>query len=238
MMEKIKFSERILEIKRIIEYNNLLEIEFNEHVDINVNELAEFDLLTSGDSVCRTFSGYTTVYKADNNTLILSNDGSVYTDTSPIENPTTYEPYVPTLSEVKLSKLAEISKICQNTIFEGTNIETSQGRKHYSLTIEDQTNISYAYSVIQNGAIKFPYHADGELCSMYTADDIRTLANEVTAFKLYHTTYCNHLNVLVRRSETLNEVRTITYGMSLPSDLEENFAIITGKSTRKEEEGV
>lgn len=131
---------------------------------------------------------------------------------------------------IRAEKLKEVSTACQNTIYGGMDAETSKGIKHFSLTLEDQTNLSHAYESVKAGVEVFPYHADGELCSMYTKDDIEKISEAATKFKLYHATYCNHLNVLIRRATTVDEIEKIQYGMILPNDLLENFnSIIGGK---------
>ena len=65
------------------------------------------------------------------------------------------------------------------------------------------------YSTIKEGAPAVPYHADGELCRMYPAEEFASLAQAATAHVFYHRTYCNHLNVWIRRAG-LEELAGIT----------------------------
>lgn len=125
-------------------------------------------------------------------------------------------------------KIQEIGENCKNIIYAGMDVETSLGKKHFSLTLEDQTNLSYAFESVKSGLTEFPYHADGEICSMYSKEDIEAISTAATRFKLYHTTYCNHLNALIRRATTVDEVKDIQYGMVLPKDLLESFDSIIG----------
>ena len=136
------------------------------------------------------------------------------------------------IESVRYRKVQEISDACKNTIYSGTDVETSYGMQHFSLTLEDQTNISYAYESVKSGTPAFPYHADGEVCKMYSADDIKKISEAVTKFKLYHTTYCNHLNTWIRRATTVDELSSITYGVALPEDLLENFNKIINASAQ------
>mgnify|MGYP001386722583 CR=1 FL=1 len=69
---------------------------------------------------------------------------------------------------------------------------------------------------------------------MYSAEYIILIGETLAEFKLYHTTYCNHLNMLIKRCETIVEVYEISYGVSLPEDLDENFVSIIGISTIQE----
>ena len=71
---------------------------------------------------------------------------------------------------------------------------------------------------MQQGAADYPYHADGELCRMFTAAEIGAVGQASIAHKLYHTTYCNHLFDWIRRADAA-ELAGITYGAELPDDL-------------------
>jgi hypothetical protein len=77
-------------------------------------------------------------------------------------------------------------------------------------------------SLVQQGAPFVPYHADGELCRMFTAEEFMAVANTAIQHIFYHRTYCNHLNAWIRRG-SLAEVRDMFYGVDLPADLAENM---------------
>ncbi len=228
-MEKIKSGLKNYDIISIINRPPLLEIKFQDPTDLLENDLSIIELFTEGGVKCTEFIGYNTVYKDDGINVILSNNGSIYIE--PVI-PEPIDPVMPTeeelLNSAKTNKLSEVSTMCRNTIYNGTDILTSHGSQHFSLTLEDQTNISYAYSAILNGATEFPYHADGELCTKFSAEDIATIAQNATAFKVYHTTYCNHLNIWINRCETIDEVNDISYGITLPDDLLTNLNNIIG----------
>lgn len=88
-MEKLKIKNQLFDIESIRKpQENLLEIVFP--TEIAGLALADsIGLLTDGGETCATFAGFTTVYKQDGKTLILSNDGTVYTET---EQPEETEP--------------------------------------------------------------------------------------------------------------------------------------------------
>lgn len=87
-------------------------------------------------------------------------------------------------------------------------------------------------SAIQSGATVYPYHADGSLCRLYTAEEIMTITQAATNHKLYHTTLCNHILTWVRRAETAEEIEGITYSEeNLPEDLATNMANIFAVAT-------
>lgn len=140
------------------------------------------------------------------------------------------------LEAVQSAKLAELSAACSQAIIAGCDVELSAASGHISLTAEDQINLTAALNAVKQGAAGYPYHLDGQLCAIFSAADIRLLAQAAASHKLYHTTYYNHLAAWVRRSETTEEVQAITYGTELPEDLAANMAnILGGVETENEE---
>ncbi len=128
------------------------------------------------------------------------------------------------LSEAKADKLGALSAVCNQTITDGCMVTLSDGTSgHLSMTDEDQINLMSALSAVSQGQEGYPYHLDGDLCRVYSAADIALMATAATQHKLYHTTYCNHLNVWVRRCETAEELERIFYGANLPDDLAANM---------------
>jgi hypothetical protein len=127
--------------------------------------------------------------------------------------------------KARIAKLDEISEACKAAIYAGVELDG----KHYSLTTEDQINISNLAMQAASGAESVLYHADGELCSPYSAAAILALAEAVTRHKIYHTTYCNHLNTWIRRA-TESELNSIVYGAKLPSDLAAHMQTLIGNA--------
>lgn len=125
------------------------------------------------------------------------------------------------VEQVRTAKLQEIGLACSAAIYAGVDV----GGSHYSLTEHDQTEIMAQYTVVKEGAAAVPYHADGELCRMYPAEEFAALAQAATAHVFYHRTYCNHVNAWIRRAG-LEELAGITYGAALPEDLAESMAKI------------
>lgn len=139
--------------------------------------------------------------------------------------PTVAEPeyQVPTLEEAKQSKLAELSTACQNAIYTGIDVTDTKGTEHFSLTMADQTNLSTLAEAVTQGAASVPYHADGQLCRMFSADEIKTIFKAAKAHVTQNVTLCNHLNVWVRRCAVVADIQTITYTSTLPDDLLANY---------------
>lgn len=126
---------------------------------------------------------------------------------------------------LKEKKENEISNLCNKAITDGMDVTTSKGEEHFSLQETDQINLTTAYNAILSGSKSYPYHADGQLCRMFTAEEITAISNASIQHKLYHTTLCNHLLTWVRRSETEEEINNITYSAeNLPKDLAENMS--------------
>lgn len=131
------------------------------------------------------------------------------------------------LDEIRADKLAELSDACNAAITAGMDVETTQGTEHFSLQETDQINLTTALSAVQSGASGYPYHADGQLCRLFTAAEIQAIAAASVKHKLYHTTLCNHLLTWARRAEAKEELSGITYAADgLPEDLAANMAAV------------
>ena len=135
------------------------------------------------------------------------------------------------LDEIRADKLAELSSSCNAAITAGMDVETTQGTEHFSLQETDQINLTTALSAIQNGSAGYPYHADGQLCRLFSAKEIQDIAEASIKHKLYHTTLCNHLMAWVRRIEDKKELANVKYSIeNLPQDLKQNMIDILEKT--------
>jgi len=128
------------------------------------------------------------------------------------------------IDALRSARLAEISAAANAAITSGCEVDLPSGStEQFSLTEADQINLSAAFTAVAQGAPGYPYHADGQLCRLYPAADIAAIGAAVTAHKMYHTTYCNHMLVWTRRAETPEELAAIHYGTELPKDLAKNM---------------
>ncbi len=133
--------------------------------------------------------------------------------------------------EAQSTKISELSTACNQAITAGMDVETTEGTEHFSLEETDQINLTAALSAVEQGAKGYPYHADKKLCRMFTAVEIKSIAETATKHKLYHTTLCNHLLIWARRVTTVEELEQITYtAQNLPTDLAENMAKVLAAS--------
>ena len=132
---------------------------------------------------------------------------------------------------LRAAKEDALSAACNAAIVAGMDVETSQGAEHFSLQETDQINLTTALSAVQAGAAGYPYHADGQLCRMFSAAEIQAIAQASVEHKLYHTTLCNHLLTWARRAETAEELEGIAYtAEGLPEDLAANMAQVLAAS--------
>lgn len=136
-------------------------------------------------------------------------------------------PPAPDIEPIRAAKEAELSAACNAAIVAGVDVETTQGAEHFSLTETDQINLTTAYNAVLNGATGYPYHADGTMCRMFSADEIKAISEAGIAHIMYHTTLCNHLLTWARRAETIAEIEGISYtAEGMPEDLAANMASV------------
>lgn len=159
--------------------------------------------------------------------VTITDDGSAVT--SCVWDEEAYQAWLSTqpdpLDAARAAKEAELSDACNAAIVAGMDVTTAQGSEHFSLQETDQINLTTAYNAVLSGAAAYPYHADGQLCRMFTAEEITAISNASIAHKMYQTTLCNHLLTWARRAETQAELDSITYtAEGLPDDLAANMA--------------
>lgn len=121
------------------------------------------------------------------------------------------------LDFVRQRKIEQMSQLCNDAIVSGVDVELSDGNTHhFSLTLEDQMNLLSLQSMIFAGADAIPYHADGEECQYYSADDFTVIAAAATNWKLYQESYFNSLRAYIQSMETMPELLAVEYGMEVP----------------------
>lgn len=124
-----------------------------------------------------------------------------------------------TLEEVKKRSIERLSAVCQQVIFDGFDVVLSDGStKHFTLKVEDQLNLLSLSAMIATGATAIPYHASGELCEYYSAEDMTLIVSQATQFKTYHTSYFNSLKNWVESMGSIAEVGEVSYGDPVPAE--------------------
>lgn len=128
------------------------------------------------------------------------------------------EPYVEPEKEgvdfIRQSKLNEMSYACHQAIESGIDLQIQGENRHFSLTTQDQLNIM-TLSATGEGA---PYHADGQECTFYSAEELQQLMAAMNKHKTYHTTYYNSLKNYINSLQTIEEIAAITYGIEIPDE--------------------
>ena len=117
-----------------------------------------------------------------------------------------------TVEEAKPAKIAEIKQVCESYIYAGTDVTYSDGTtEHFTYTLADQSNISEMFTAIMAGATEFPYHADGEICKIYTKEQIVTIYGTLSLFKTEATTYHNSLKAQINGMTDADAISAIKF---------------------------
>ena len=177
----------------------------------DVDLMSGFQLLTDKGSVYGDFRDYTTVYRnMEDGSVILSNDGRIWSPPPPSEPPT--------LEELQIAKKREIEVACEQAIYAGISVKLPGGWERFSLTEKDQINLFGKQSQLAAGVERLEYHQDGHPCRYYTAEEMQAIITAAMEHVSYHTTYCNALNVWIMRCESEVELQGIFYGVDIPEE--------------------
>ena len=105
---------------------------------------------------------------------------------------------IPDPSDIKHTKITEIKQSCEDYIYAGTNVTLPDGAtEHFTYSLADQSNISEMFTAIMAGATEYPYHADGEICKIYSKEQIVAIYGTMSLFKTEATTYHNSLKAQI-----------------------------------------
>lgn len=127
---------------------------------------------------------------------------------------------------VKAEKIAEIKKDCEEYIYAGTDVTYADGAKeHFTYSLVDQSNISEMFTAIMAGANEYPYHADGEICKIYSKEQIVTIYGTLSLFKTEATTYHNSLKAQVNAMTDADTITAVKFKKTeLTGEYLENYA--------------
>ena len=135
------------------------------------------------------------------NITVKEENGAKVVDTIEV-NQAAFDAYKATLPDptdsIKAEKIAEIKKACEDYIYAGTDVTLPDDTtEHFTYTLADQSNISEMFTAVMAGATEYPYHADGEICKIYTKEQIVTIYGTLSLFKTEATTYHNSLKAQI-----------------------------------------
>lgn len=205
-------------------------VEFRTVANNIVELIGDFPIRDTGFTLSRAehednwdYTGYTTVYREIEGGVQFSNDGSVYVEPEQPSEPDTpdYEPNVPTLDEVKESKVKEMNAVQQQTIQQGIDVTLTDGTvEHYSLTDHDQTSLMGLQSQVAAGMEQIPWHTSNqsEHCKYYSNDDMQRIISAALSYVTYHVTYFRDLRIYIRSLDNIDDVKAITYGIAIPQE--------------------
>ena len=245
-MDKIRFlsNESVIDtnIKRISEH--VIEVCFAENIPNDSVLLGGFELINeyNGYNMSgNTYHDYNTMYRMiDDNTVQLSNDESVYVEPIPTQPATPdSEPELTDeekaaialkeFNSAKSSKIYEMSNACQKAIENGVDVEG----KHYSYTLQDQSNMLNVMSMAKQSNMEVPYHADGESCSLYTYKQICTVYMAESINLTMQQTYFNQLKLYIQSLTDISDKETVDaiyYGIPLTGQYLEEYNNIIAQS--------
>ncbi len=122
------------------------------------------------------------------------------------------------------AKIAEMSSECEKIITNGLDVELSDGETyHFSLTTQDQLNLVTLSGMISAGETNIPYHADGELCRLYSVEDATRIIEAATAFKTYNVTYFNSLKSYIAALTDVSVIANIEFGTTIPVEYQSDI---------------
>lgn len=141
---------------------------------------------------------------------------AVWGDKPTVEDPVITEP---SLEDMKADLIKRMSNECNKAILNGVDLLLPDGETyHFSMEIEDQLKIQALALKVANGETELPYHADGELCRFFTAEEILMLNQAMENLVTYETTYFNSLKTYINSIENTDDLNTVNYGMEIPED--------------------
>lgn len=131
-------------------------------------------------------------------------------------------PYITDEKELREDKLKEaqnktikrVKEICTQTITNGIDFYG----EHFSFEITDQLNIARLINQVKDGRTKVIYHADGQPCRFFSAEEITNLNDAMENFIEYHTTYFNSLKEYIKTLKLQSKLSAVKYGMEIPNN--------------------
>ena len=148
-----------------------------------------------------------------NETIHYEREEQEQQETIPFVNPID----LASVEYIKEAKVNEMNLACRHTIEAGFDLEIRGATHHFSLTTQDQLNLMSLGATAQTQQL-IPYHADGEECEFYTAEEINEIIARATEFKNYNTVYYNALKSYINALETIEEISAIVYGTPIPEE--------------------
>lgn len=129
------------------------------------------------------------------------------------------------LEFVREAKLKEMNTACRLTIEAGFDLVLRGETHHFSLTTQDQLNLMNL-SIMTRTEELIPYHADGEECIFYSADEINQIISTANTFKNYQLAYHNALKAYINELDTIEAIAAIEYGTPIPDEYKSDVLMV------------
>lgn len=191
-----------------------------------VQILGELPFKDNGFTVSRigkndnwNYPQYTTLYRMVKGGYQISDDGSIYAESSksePVQDP---EPHIQTLEDAQEAKIIEMNAIHKNTIQDGIEVTLADGTaEHFDLNEKEQTQLAVLQLRIAAGDNQIPWHTSDETehCKYYSNEDMALIATAALEYVTYHETYLRDLRIYIRSLTSKTEVEAVTYGIEIP----------------------
>ena len=139
------------------------------------------------------------------------------------------EPFV--LSEVSGSGVLVPCPDCEAVIENGVEVNG----KHYSYTVQDQSNMLNAMNLAKETGMEVPYHADGESCSLYDYGAISAIYIQETMNLTTNQTYFNQLKLYILSISDVDktdDIAAIKYGDKLTGEFLNKYNEIMSQSKK------
>lgn len=128
------------------------------------------------------------------------------------------------IDNIKNNKNTELSNICQQTIYNGTTIELSDGSTQlFTYDLHDQGNIFEMYDAVNKGATQYIYQSQDGSCMIYSKNDIITIYGTLSALKTKTITYYHQLKDYVNSLSSTDEINAVTWGQELTGEYLEKY---------------
>lgn len=135
----------------------------------------------------------------------------------------TEEEIAKNLKNAKEEKTKYMDEISTQAIYNGIDVKTSVGIEHFDLTEKDQINITNINSMVGSGKTLL-YHSSGNLCRVFSDEEIVAISTSAINFVTYNTTLINHIHTWINQCENIEDVYAVTYGTeNMPEEIKNHL---------------
>lgn len=130
-----------------------------------------------------------------------------------------------TLDELKAWQKKVVNEACTAAIYYGVDVTLSDKKTyHFSYKADDQQNYTEMYQEIMfDNYSKLPYHSDNGDCTVYTAEDMKTIIRAERMNKFILTTRCNAYHGMIKDATDKETVLAVTWGSDLSDKRQKAF---------------